>query len=200
MYCEDSAADEVEHHRPKNLYPEHTFAWENYLYSCGPCNGPKNNRFAVSALNGAMVELTRKRGEPPKPPIPVDPILLHPRIEDGLEFMMLDICGGTFLFVPVAPQGSREFKRASYTIEILRLNHRDHLPVARREAYGSYKDRLEVYVHRREAGAGSSVLRPMINAIKRMQHPTVWFEMRRQSGLIPELKQLFAGAPEALTW
>src|SRR2546426_12783509 len=47
MYCEDSAADEIEHHRPKNLYPELAFAWENYLYACGPCNGPKNNRFAV---------------------------------------------------------------------------------------------------------------------------------------------------------
>ena len=25
MYCEDSAADEVEHHLPKNLYPEFVF-------------------------------------------------------------------------------------------------------------------------------------------------------------------------------
>ena len=47
MYCEDSVGDEVEHHRPKNLYPDHTFLWDNYLYACGPCNGPKNNRFAV---------------------------------------------------------------------------------------------------------------------------------------------------------
>src|SRR5437867_3043275 len=39
-YCEDSFADEVEHVRPKSLYPEHVFVWENYLYSCGPCNGP----------------------------------------------------------------------------------------------------------------------------------------------------------------
>jgi len=42
MYCEDSAADEVEHHRPKDLYPEHVFNWENYLYACGPCNGPNH--------------------------------------------------------------------------------------------------------------------------------------------------------------
>src|SRR5690242_775517 len=35
MYCEDSAADEVEHHRPKNLYPDRVFLWENYLYACG---------------------------------------------------------------------------------------------------------------------------------------------------------------------
>src|SRR5437764_1421089 len=42
-YCEDSCADEVEHVRPKSLYPEYVFVWENYLYACGPCNGPKNN-------------------------------------------------------------------------------------------------------------------------------------------------------------
>ena len=36
MYCDDSVADEVEHFRPKDLYPEVVFAWMNYLYACGP--------------------------------------------------------------------------------------------------------------------------------------------------------------------
>ncbi len=31
-YCEDSAADEVEHFYPKDLYPEKCFSWGNYLY------------------------------------------------------------------------------------------------------------------------------------------------------------------------
>jgi hypothetical protein len=200
MYCEDSAADEVEHHRPKNLYPGHVFAWENYLYACGPCNGPKNSRFAIFTTEGAMVDISRKREQAPAPPVPGDPVMLHPRTEDALEHMMLDIAGGTFLFVPTAPDGSREFQRASYTIEILRLNSRDHLPVARREAYGSYKARLTEYVHKRDAGTGSPALRHMIEAIRRMQHPTVWFEMRRQSPRIPELAHLFGFAPEALRW
>ena len=42
-YCEDSMADEVEHVRPKDLYPEVVFAWANYVYACGPCNGPKSS-------------------------------------------------------------------------------------------------------------------------------------------------------------
>ena len=46
-YCEDSYADEVEHVRPKSLYPECVFRWSNYLYVCGACNTPKNNQFAV---------------------------------------------------------------------------------------------------------------------------------------------------------
>ncbi len=41
MYCEDSMADEIEHFRPKDLYPEAVFDWPNFLYTCGPCNGNK---------------------------------------------------------------------------------------------------------------------------------------------------------------
>jgi hypothetical protein len=35
-YCEDSAADEVEHVRPKDLYPHVVFAWGNYIHACDP--------------------------------------------------------------------------------------------------------------------------------------------------------------------
>src|SRR5260221_6230464 len=46
-YCEDSASNQVEHMRPKDLYPEQVFQWLNYTYACGLCNGPKNNRFGI---------------------------------------------------------------------------------------------------------------------------------------------------------
>src|SRR5688572_20459922 len=62
VYCEDSYADEVEHIKPKDLYPEETFLWENYIYACGPCNGPKNNHFAVfSTITGILADVTRGR-------------------------------------------------------------------------------------------------------------------------------------------
>jgi 5-methylcytosine-specific restriction endonuclease McrA len=48
-YCEDSAADEVEHVKPKALYPEACFRPENYVYGCGPCNGPKRNHLPSSS-------------------------------------------------------------------------------------------------------------------------------------------------------
>jgi hypothetical protein len=35
--------DEAEHINPKDLYLERVFDWANYLYACGPCNGPKSN-------------------------------------------------------------------------------------------------------------------------------------------------------------
>jgi 5-methylcytosine-specific restriction endonuclease McrA len=47
MYCEDSSADQIDHFRPKDFYPEAVFVWENYLWSCGRCNRRKNNSFLV---------------------------------------------------------------------------------------------------------------------------------------------------------
>jgi hypothetical protein len=115
--------------------------------------------------------------------------------------MTLDIAGDTFLFVPTADDvGSAEFQRALYTISILRLNVRDDLPVARREAYDSYRARLVEYASGRDSGESSELLKKKVDALKRMQHPTVWHEMRRQFTYIPELTQLFQRIPEALNW
>ena len=60
-YCEDSVADEVEHIKPKDLYPGAVFDWSNYLYACGNCNGPKNNNYAVIDGAGVIVDVTRSR-------------------------------------------------------------------------------------------------------------------------------------------
>ena len=71
MYCEDSVADEVEHFKPKDLYPDLVFAWRNYLYACGQCNGGsgKSNRFSiVEPGTGALVDVTRRRRARVTPP------------------------------------------------------------------------------------------------------------------------------------
>jgi 5-methylcytosine-specific restriction endonuclease McrA len=59
-YCEDSMADEVEHIAPKDLFPELVFSWNNYLYACGPCNGPKNNRFAIILADDTIFDITSR--------------------------------------------------------------------------------------------------------------------------------------------
>jgi len=189
MYCEDSCADEVEHHHPVRWYPGKAFEWMNYLYACGGCNGPKNSKFAVLDVQGLLVVV---RSSPP----PGDSALLHPRNENPLHFLMLDL-QGTFLFVPVADAGTVEHTRASYTIQLLRLNERTWLPAARGEAYGSYRARLKEYIAERDRGAQTANL---IRALQRMHHPTVWQEKKRQHQDISELKDLFTQAPEALAW
>ncbi|GHU99396.1 hypothetical protein FACS189483_08610 [Spirochaetia bacterium] len=44
-YCEcnvtESSYLEVEHYKPKSIYPEKVFDWENFLPSCSPCNKTK---------------------------------------------------------------------------------------------------------------------------------------------------------------
>jgi len=203
-YCEDSCADEVEHIKPKNIYPEETFVWENYLYACGTCNSPKLNKFAILS-NGVFMEIIRevqKKGAPPieiHPPAPGTPVLINPRTENPLEFMGLDL-QGTFFFWPKGEYGSLNRHRAEYTIRILHLNDRDYLIDARREAFDSYRARLSEYISEKNRGRTEIELDRRIRALKRMQHPTVWREMKMQNALIPELEALFAEAPEALNW
>ena len=200
MYCEDSCADEVEHIKPKDLYPESTFLWDNYVYACGPCNGPKNNHFAVfSTATGMLTDVTREHSGPVVEPEPGSSVLINPRWEDPLKFMELDLLD-TFLFLPTKPKGSKDRERAEYTIEVLKLNDRDVLLKARKEAYESYEARLSRYITLRDRGEPTTNLKNRIRALKRMHHPTVWKEMKRQHSLIPDLHQLFNDAPEALVW
>ncbi len=199
-YCEDSAADEVEHVRPKDLYPEHVFRWENYVYACGPCNGPKGNGFALfEAGTGQFRDVKRKPGDPVVPPAAGDDVLIDPRSENPLDYLELDLAG-TFLFLSVPGGDQRTTKRAEYTIELLRLNERDLLIDARRQAFGSYVARLHRYRQRKADGADAAELDQLADGIRSMSHPTVWQEMKRQQDLHRELRKLFKDVPEALDW
>jgi 5-methylcytosine-specific restriction endonuclease McrA len=204
-YCEDSVADEVEHIWPKDLFPERVFAWDNYCYACGPCNGPKNNQFSVFA--GASRNPTplahpkRKKGQPAptlKKPAAGKPVLLDPRKDDATRLLTLDILN-TFQFVVTAKDRTRAAARAKYTLEVLGLN-RAPLPTARAQAFDGYRARLREYCEEKRAGAPAARLALLRDALLRVSHPTVWVEMKRHHSRVPALKPLFAQAPEALSW
>lgn len=198
-YCEDSAADEVEHIYPKHFYPDRVFVWPNYAYACGPCNGPKGSSFAVfTAGPGSKVELERS-ADPPSPPPAGIPGLIDPRAEDATRLLALDL-RDTFYFVERAAPGSLDHERARYTIEILGLNTREYLRLARRAAYRDYCAHLTQYLVVRTGGGDEAELRRLAIEIQTRQHPTVWSEMRRQHADLPILAPLFAAVPEALTW
>ena len=209
VYCEDSIGDEVEHIYPKDLYPDKCFIWDNYVYACGPCNGPKNNKFAVfKASDGKFIAVNPATGtaaiEPPKG----ETVLINPRIEDPLKFAILDLAG-TFKFFPLPTLNSNDKKRTEYTFDdVLRLNHEEREPLrqARENAYGMFKARLFQYVSKKKSNAPQSKLDKLIDGIKKENHPTVWKEMQRyyNDNLLlsvdAELNELFDDAPEALTW
>ena len=203
-YCEDSLADEIEHMRPKDLYPEDAFRWENYVYACGPCNGPKNNKFAVIDAAGACVVVTRPRGAPVAPPVMGKQALIDPRTEDPLEFFALDL-HGTFEFVPLedASDPVRQ-ERAKYTLEVLRLNERDFLVIEREYAYRRYAGLLFEYARIKNINPRAEArLNRIKEAISRERFQSVWVSMQRQAKAgtaPPRLLQLFAIVPEAREW
>jgi uncharacterized protein (TIGR02646 family) len=199
MYCEDSAADEVEHFRPKAFYPELAFVWPNYLFACGPCNIAKRSRFAIRPAGADVIHLTRKRNTPPVAPAIGEPLALDPRVEDPMEYLMLDIAGGTFALRPSPGSNAAMKMRAEYTIELVKLN-RDVLIRGRKEAFDNYVLRLRDFIAKRDEGSSIAQLDAVISSIKRMQHPTVWNEIRRQQEDISMLGELFEAAPEALGW
>ncbi|WP_205950656.1 hypothetical protein [Pantoea stewartii] len=195
-YCEDSVADEVEHIKPKSLYPTDCFRSENYLYSCGPCNGPKNNKYAIFDQQNNVVDVSRKKGAAVTPPQNGDSVFINPRTENPLDFMILDL--NTFIFVPLPNKSAIETARVKYTIETLGLNSRDYLVNAREHAFYSYKDSLENYINKKLSGATNDQLLIRRNEINGRHHPTVWSEMKRQRSFYAELNQLFNVAPELL--
>lgn len=197
VYCEDSVGDEVEHIKPKDLYPEDVFRWPNYVYACGPCNGGKNNKFAVMTGAG-RVEVTRARGAPITPPTPGEPAFINPRAEDPLALLTMDLLG-TFFVLPREGLPADAADRADFTIETLNLN-RDLLLEARLNAFGGYRARLSEYRNRRDAAAGAAELEALRNDLLATPHPTVWEEMKRQASDIPPIEALFAAVPEALDW
>jgi uncharacterized protein (TIGR02646 family) len=197
-YCGLSQADEIEHVWPKDFYPEKTFEWSNYVYSCGPCNGPKSSKFAVFRDDtGGECDVGTEcaKGVPPPSGFP---LLINPRAEDPLEFLEIDIAG-TFLFLPRPTMSSREIRRAQYTIDILRLNTREVVVRARENAFRSYRAMLCEYISRRSQGEVNELL-PLQGAFSQMPHPAVWSEMKRQRAAYVELRDLFDEAPEAVAW
>ena len=189
-----------EHIKPKDLYPDLVFTWQNYIYACGPCNGPKNNKFRVFHLRtGAVIDISRKVGAPVRKPPRGDPLLIDPRREDPLQFLELEM-EATFFFLPRLGLAKRDLARAEYTIELLHLNDRDLSPRARRNAFGSYRARLIEYEKKKRHGTAATVLQNLANDLLQTPHPTVWAEMKRQRNDHLELKQLFQQVPEALNW
>lgn len=195
-YCEDSAADEVEHIEPKDIFPERAFVWSNYLFSCGPCNGPKNNQFAVFDNGGNVVNVARKRNDPVIPPLKGDHVFINPRSENPLKFLMLDL--RTFLFVAIPTISAMDKKRAEYTYTTLGLNSRDYLVEARKEAFGTYLDSLQLYVRMKNEEAPETEMVHRKQELNSRHHPTVWQEMKRWHKFYPELDTLFTEAPELL--
>ncbi len=206
-YCEDSLADEIEHVKPKNVFPELVFRWPNYVFACGPCNGPKNNRYGV-VVDDIVQELIRRKNEPPVPPPKGRPGLIDPRTEDPTLLLELDLGGvtpehqtlrATYNYQPADGLNPGDKQRADFTIDLLGLN-REVIRAARENAYGGFRARLKEYADLREQGVPADQLGLRRDDLLRTPHLTVFFEMRRQRAVLPDIDALLDRAPEAAAW
>lgn len=195
-YCEFSEADEIEHIFPKTLYPEKTFAWENYLLSCGICNLKKSNKFTLfttSTISYEDITPPNRRSYIPIPPPLGQSVMINIRTEDPTEYIILDF--STFLFIPSENFGTMNYLRADYTITLLELN-RPALVNGRRNMFGSYKNMLSEYLKAKSRSEKNRIKKEVLSA----NHKTVWHEMQRQCIWFPDLKELFDKIPDALLW
>ncbi|HYO69330.1 MAG TPA: hypothetical protein VEU33_24950 [Archangium sp.] len=117
MYCEDSAAKDIEHFWPKARYPLRAFDWLNYLLACGDCNSNhKRTRFPLDD-SGA-------------------PMLIDPTVDDPTEHLELSPVTGRI--ADLTPKGAA-------SIEVFGLNSRDYLVRGRRSAWRAIARMLRDY-------------------------------------------------------
>lgn len=206
VYCEDSLGCEVEHIRPKSLYPESCFTWENYVYACGLCNKRKSNKFAVfDGITHNFLRITKKTLDNKTKG---DSVMINPRNENPMKYCKLDLENKSCRFVIPENLEKREKVRAKYTFfTMLNLNDVPYEKIrqARENAYSNYFNRLFIYTKFKDE-LSEERKAVIIEELKKEQHPTVWKEMQRyyhEGRLKPideELYNLFEESPEALTW
>jgi uncharacterized protein (TIGR02646 family) len=225
-YCEQNEATDIEHIFPKKLYPEKAFSWDNYVLACSKCNSHhKQDKFRIfNPTNSSIEENVTPVRKTYRRPANEDSLFINQRIEDPMDYFELDLVNRQFIFTERFPIGTREFKKAKFTKEVLGLNTRAALVANRKNAAKFYTSRLEKYVVAK-ASTGfqelvdsisddwggidqtknfidekSRILNSIKEDILTYSHPTVWKELIRQRQDLPKTNFLLNQAPEVLGW
>lgn len=109
MLCSGSEASDVEHYRPKAVFPDLAMVWENYLWSCTVCNRAKGDRFPPDTEPGGRI--------------------VNPLDDDPWAHFFIDEFG--ILTPRFDPSANALDQRAVSTRDILKLN-RDALQESRK--------------------------------------------------------------------
>lgn len=111
---------DIDHFRPKSLYPRLAYDPRNYVLACRPCNETyKGSQFPIGKERaGDTTDPVCLAAESPELVHPLDPA--EPKLEQIIGF-------DGILIKSIAPTGSREEIRANAMIDTLQLNRRDDL-------------------------------------------------------------------------
>lgn len=190
FYCERDRYRDIEHVRPKRHFPEYCFDWQNYVYACTICNqGFKSDKYAVFDEDNKVIEFDRSL--PITDPVPIGlHVLIDPRSENPLDFLQLDLHTGRF--IPIGD--SVQKKRGEYTRDLFELNE-SSLATIRKAAFQNfvhYLTMLKAAKLENDLLASTNILAE----IRKLNHPTVLVEMRRQSNHYQLLEDLFSYSPD----
>jgi uncharacterized protein (TIGR02646 family) len=61
MYCLDSHGSDIEHFRPKSLYPKRMFKWRNFLLCCTECGRIKGNQFPLQGRKPLLIDPSKEQ-------------------------------------------------------------------------------------------------------------------------------------------
>lgn len=107
MYCAAIPGSGIDHFRPRERYPDQTYDWRNYLWSCSDCNSKyKGSKFPLDEHGAAML---------------IDPTEDEPSVH-------LDLTPTTGKLVARTVRGEK-------TIDVLGFAVRGRLDGARRDAW-----------------------------------------------------------------
>ena len=61
VYCEEVCRGEVDHFRPKSLFPELVYEWSNWVLACHDCNQSKSNKWPALGYVNPCAEYEHER-------------------------------------------------------------------------------------------------------------------------------------------
>ena len=105
MYCVDSHGCDIEHFRPKAIFPRRAFQWRNLLLCCSDCGRLKGSQFPTA--NGR-------------------PMLIDPSAEDPWQYLEFDPDTGD-LAARFDVQANEWSPKGVKTVEVLQLDRREVL-------------------------------------------------------------------------
>lgn len=117
MFCSGSECSQLEHYKPKAVFPNEAMNWLNFIWVCGICNQNKGNRFPAGAAER----------------------IINPLDEDVWEHFFIDEFGNLTGRWSI-PLGAID-PRAESTIAILGLD-RDALQQSRQSRLSDLKQRV----------------------------------------------------------
>ena len=137
-YCELDRYRDIDHVYPLAIYPEESFSYLNFVYSCVICNQNRKRERCAAIVDGEVIDLDLFARHNIELPEGVK-AFVNPRIEDPANFFDLDLETGIILVAYGADDVSS--MRAEYTIAVLHLND-PNLARDRRSSFKLYSSLL----------------------------------------------------------